>query len=135
MPSGAAQLRLAIILLWAGVVLGALNIGFHAWLTWSSGGPANAVSPILATAAVFIFVQSQLVLKLRSGNPAVRKRLLLITILRLALLAPNLHELFAAAPPLAMLPVLSGLVQLAALTLLFTPPGSHRFATPAPAPP
>lgn len=132
MPSGDAQLRLAIILLWVGIALGALNIGFHAWLTWASGGWADAVSPILATAAVFISVQSQLVLKLPSGNASVRNRLLLITILRLALLLPNFHHFIEASPPLAILPVLGGLVQLAALALLFTPPGSRRFAKPAP---
>ncbi len=135
MPSGAPQLRLAITLLWIGIALGALNIGFHAWRAWATGGQADAISPIIATAAVFIFVQGRLVLKLHSGNAAVRNRLLLITILRLALLAPNLRELIAAAPPLAILPVLGGLVQLAALALLFIPPGSHRFARPIPARP
>jgi hypothetical protein len=126
------QLRLAIILLWTGIVLGAVNLGAHAWLIWQATGQADAVSPIILTTALFIFVQARLVLKLHSGNGAVRNRLLMITLLRIVLLVPNFERMIAIAPALAILPLIAALLQLTALGLLYLSPARHRFSTPVP---
>ena len=126
------QLRLAIILLWTGIIFGAVNLGTHAWLTWQATGQADAVSPIILTTALFIFVQARLVLKLHSGNGAVRNRLLLITLLRIALLVPALERMLAIAPALVILPLIAAVLQLAALGLLYLSPARHRFSKPVP---
>jgi hypothetical protein len=135
MNDGIKQLQIAVILLWAGVVLGAINLGLHAWVTYQATGQADASSPIVITAALFIFVQARLILLLHRRNPAVRNRLLMITLVRLALLLANSISLLAYAPLFVILPVLAALCQLAALAIVYLPPANQLFARPAPARP
>jgi hypothetical protein len=132
MKDGMKQLRLAVGLLWAGVALGAVNLGLHAWLGYRAGGQVAAASPLILTAALFILVQGRLILALHAGNFVVRKRLLVITLLRLALLVPQAEQILLISPLLVILPAIGALLQLGGLALVYAPPASQRFARPAP---
>jgi len=131
----ASQLRLPIILLWIGVATGTLNILAHAWFSWTLTGQVDTSSPLILSAAIFIFVQSRFVLMLKSCNPSVRSRLLMVTVLRIVLIGLNLPMQMRAFPALVVLPIIGAMVQLAALGLVYTPPASQLFARRAPARP
>jgi hypothetical protein len=125
------QVHIAVVLLWASVTLGVMNLALHGWLNYQATGQFNATSPLIISAAIFIFVQARLILRLHSGNAAVRMRLLVITVLRIVLLAPSLHLLYAIMPALVLLPVIAAVLQAVALGLVFFPPGNAYFARPA----
>jgi hypothetical protein len=122
---------MAVMLLWAGVALGVVNIGLHAWFVWSATGDMHGMAPLVFGAGLFIFMQARLILRLHSGNAAVRGRLVIIILLRFALLTPSLQALYVAMPALALLPVISALLHVVALALVFLSPGSAYFAKPA----
>jgi hypothetical protein len=125
------QVQIAIVLLWASVALGVMNLALHGWLTYQATGQFGASSPLIISAALFIFVQARLILRLHSGQAAVRGRLALITIIRIAALAPSAQALFAIMPAFIILPVISAVLQFVALALVFLPPGSAHFSKPA----
>ena len=125
------QVHIAVMLLWMSVALGVMNLAVHGWLNYQATGQLGASSPLIISAAIFIFVQARLILRLHSGNAAVRLRLLVITVLRIVVLAPSLHLLYAITPALVLLPVISAALQAVALGLVFFPPGSSYFAKPA----
>jgi hypothetical protein len=133
MNPAARELRLPIILLWIGVATGAVNLLAHAWLTWQITGQMGTSSPLVVSAALFIFVQGRLILRLKSCDPNVRNRLLMITVLRIVLIALNLQVQMRVFPALVVLPIMGAMVQLAALGLIYTPPASQLFARRAPA--
>ena len=128
------QVHIAVMLLWASVALGVMNLALHAWLNEQATGQFGASSPLLISAAFFIFVQSRMILRLHSGNAAVRTRLAVITLLRIFSLVVTAHLLYAIMPALLLLPGIAAVLQLVALGLVFLPPGRAYFAKPASAP-
>lgn len=125
------QVHIAVMLLWASVALGVMNIGLHAWLIYERTGQLNSAAPLFVTAGLFIFVQSRLILRLHSGNAAVRARLAVISVLRIVVLAPSLAAVYAIMPAMVLLPIIAAALQIVALGLVFLPPGSAYFAKPA----
>ena len=127
------QVHFAVALLWASVVLGVMNLGLHAWLNYQATGQLGASSPLLISAAFFIFVQSRMISRLHSGDATVRTRLAVITVLRVFSVAVTMHLLYAIMPALVLLPGIAAVFQLVALGLVFLPPGNAYFARRAPA--
>jgi hypothetical protein len=125
------QVHIAVVLLWASVALGVMNIALHGWLNYRATGQLGASSPLILSAAFFIFVQARLITRLHSGNGAVRTRLAVITALRVLTVLLTLHLYYAIMPALVLLPGISAVLQVAALGLVFFPPGSAYFARPA----
>jgi hypothetical protein len=122
------QVHIAVVLLWASVALGVMNIALHSWLNYQATGKFGASSPLLISAAFFIFVQSRMILRLHSGNASVRTRLAVITVLRIFSVAVTTHLLYAIMPALVLLPGIAAAFQVLALGLVFLPPGSAYFA-------
>ncbi len=122
------QVHIAVMLLWTSVALGVMNLALHGWLNYQATGQLGASSPLLISAAFFIFVQSRMILRLHSGIASVRTRLAVITVLRIFSVAVTTHLLYAIMPALALLPAIAAVFQLVALGLVFFPPGSAYFA-------
>jgi len=122
------QVHIAVMLLWTSVALGVMNLALHGWLNYKATGQLGASSPLLISAAFFIFVQSRMILRLHSGNASVRTRLAVITVLRIFSVAVTTHLLYAIMPALALLPGIAAVFQLVALGLVFFPPGNAYFA-------
>jgi hypothetical protein len=125
------QVHIAVMLLWASVALGVMNIALHGLLNYRASGQLGATSPLIISAAFFIFVQARLITRLQSGNAAIRARLAIITALRVFTVVLTLHLYYAIMPALVLLPGIAGALQVAALGLVFFPPGSAYFARPA----
>ncbi len=128
MNDGLKQFQFAILLLWAGLAFGVLNIIGHVYLLWQATGQLSGAPPLLVTAAVFIFVQGRLILAVGSRNPSVRNRLAFVTLIRILLVGANVPATLAIAPILVIPPVAGAVFQISALFLLFFPPGSLVFA-------
>jgi hypothetical protein len=118
----------AIILLWAGVVFGVLNLAGHAFLIWQATGDLSGAGPLLLTAAVFVFVQARLMFRLGTRNPRVRDRLAFITLIRTVLTGLSLPALLTTAPWLVLPPVAGAVMQISGLALLYLPPANQAFA-------
>ena len=110
-----------------------MNLGLHAWLNYQATGQLGASSPLLISAAFFIFVQSRMISRLHSGDATVRTMLAVITVLRVFSVAVTMHLLYAIMPALVLLPGIAAVFQLVALGLVFLPPGNAYFARRAPA--
>jgi hypothetical protein len=130
---GFNEVRIAVIMLWAGVVFGLGSIAAR-FLTVQSAIGENSVaagSSVLIAGLLFIFVQARLIMRLNSGNGAVRTRILLLSIVRILIYLPAFPQMLAVSTYLILPPVISAILQLGALILLFTPPGSRWFAVHA----
>jgi hypothetical protein len=125
------QVHIAVMLLWSSVVLGLLNLAMHGWLSYQATGRLETSSPLILSAAVFIYVQSRLILRLYSGHAAVRRQLAIITALRGLLLLAGLRQFYTVLPALVLLPGAAAILQVAALALVFLPPGRDYFTGPA----
>jgi hypothetical protein len=131
MNDGLKQFQFATLLLWAGLAFGVLNIIGHVFLLWQATGQLTGAPPLLITAAMFIFVQGRLILALGSRNAKIRNNLALITLVRILLVGANVPAMLAISPILVIPPVAGAVFQIAALILLYFPPGSLVFATSA----
>jgi len=127
---GFKEVRIAVIMLWAGVVFGLASIGarFLTIQTLTGGNAGSTGASLLIAGLVFIFIQARLIMRLNSGNGAVRLRILMLSVLRIVLYLPTFPQMIAVSTFLILPPIISAILQLGALFLLFTPPGSHWFA-------
>jgi hypothetical protein len=128
---GFTEVRIAVIMLWAGVVFGLASIGarFLAIQAVVGGNATSTGTSLLLAGLVFIFIQARLIMRLNGGNGAVRFRILMLSVLRIVLYAPAFPQMMAVSSFFILPPIISAILQLGALFLLFTPPGSHWFTS------
>jgi hypothetical protein len=128
---GFNEVRIAVIMLWAGVVFGLASIAgrFLAIQALTGGNAASTGTSLLLAGLMFIFIQARLIMRLNSGNGAVRMRILVLSVLRIVLYLPAFPQMLAVSTYLILPPIISAILQLGALFLLFTSPGSHWFAS------
>jgi len=128
---GFTEVRIAVIMLWAGVVFGLASIGarFLAIQAVVGGNATSTGTSLLLAGLVFIFIQARLIMRLNGGNGAVRFRILMLSVLRIVLYAPAFPQMMAVSTFFILPPIISAILQLGALFLLFTPPGSHWFTS------
>jgi hypothetical protein len=128
---GFNEVRIAVVMLWGGVVFALASIGarFLTVETLMGGNAGSAGASLLIAGLVFIFIQARLIMRLNSGNGAVRLRILMLSVLRILIYLPAFPQMMAVSTYLILPPIVSAILQLGALFLLFTPPGSHWFAT------
>jgi hypothetical protein len=128
---GFNEVRIAVVMLCGGVVFGLASIGarFLTVETLMGGNAGSAGASLLIAGLVFIFIQARLIMRLNSGNGAVRLRILMLSVLRILIYLPAFPQMMAVSTYLILPPIVSAILQLGGLFLLFTPPGSHWFAT------
>lgn len=128
---GFSEVRIAVIMLWVGVVFGLASIAarFLTIQAETGGNDGAAGFSLLAAGLVFILIQARLIMRLNGGNGAVRMRILILSVLRIVFYLPVFPQMMAVSTYLILPPIISAILQLGALFLLFTPPGSHWFAS------
>jgi hypothetical protein len=128
---GFTEFRIAIMMLWAGVAFGLIAVAARSFAlqTIIGGNDGTTGTSLLISGLVLIFLQGRLIMRLSAGQGAVRGRILLLAIFRILVYVPNFVEMMAVSTYLILPALIAAILQLGALFLLYTPPGSHRFAT------